>query len=64
MAASERSYTFTLKAGKDGTQYVLIRELQPAHGQPAHVLVLAFTERLNSLKATFQKVFRFVSRRA
>ncbi len=62
--ASGRNYAFTLKVGKDGTQYVLIRELQPAHGQPAHDLVFAFIESLNSLKAGFQKAFRFVSRRA
>jgi hypothetical protein len=62
--ASGRNYTFTMKAGEDGTQYLLIRELQPAHSQPARDLALGFSESLNSLKAGFQKAFRFVSRRA
>ena len=62
--ADRRNYTFTMRTGKDGTQYVLIRELPPAHGQPARDLASAFSESLNSLKAGFQKAFRFVSRRA
>ncbi len=62
--ANRRNYAFTLKEGKDGTQYMLIRELQPPRGLFARDLVLAFSESLNALKAAFQKAFRFVSRRA
>jgi hypothetical protein len=57
--ASGRNYTFTLKAGSDGTQYLLIREVQPERRR-----ALTFTEKLNLFKASFQKAFRFVSRRA
>ena len=62
--AGGRNYTFTLKAGKDGTQYLLIRETQPARSRPARHPALTFVESLKSVKAGFQKAFRFVSRRA
>ncbi len=61
--ASRRNYAFTLKAGQDGTQYLHIREIQPAHSGFARRLVSALSESLNSFKAGFQKAFRFVSRR-
>ncbi len=64
MAASERNYTFTMRAGKDGTQYLLIRERQPARSGFARRLAFALIESLNSFKAGFQKAFKFVSRRA
>ena len=62
--ASGRNYTFTLKAGEDGRQYLSIREIQPGRSRPARHLALTFVESLNSFKAGFQKAFRFVSRRA
>ena len=62
--ASGRNYTFTMKAGDDGRQYLRIREIQPVRSRPARQLALTFVESLNVLKAGFQKAFRFVSRRA
>ena len=32
--ASGRNYTVTMRTGKDGTQYLRIRETPPAHGRP------------------------------
>jgi hypothetical protein len=62
--ASGRNYTFSMRAGEDGTQYVLIREMLPARSEPVRHLALTLIESLNSFKAGFQKAFRFVSRRA
>jgi hypothetical protein len=62
--ADRRNYTLTMRTGKDGTQYLRIREIHPASSRPAHQLTLTFVESLNSFKAGFQKAFRFVSRRA
>jgi len=64
MVADRRNYTFTMRTGKDGTQYLRIRETQPALSWPARHWVLTLAENLNLLKAGFQKAFRFVSRRA
>ena len=62
--ADRRNYTVTMRTGKDGTQYLRIREVQPARSRPARQLALAFAAKLNSFRAGFQKAFRFVSRRA
>ncbi len=62
--ASGRNYTLTMRTGKDGTQYLRIREPQPVRSRPVRQLALTFVESLNSFKAGFQKAFRFVSRRA
>ena len=62
--ADGRNYTVTMRTGKDGTQYLRIRETQPARSRPARQLALIFTEKLNLFKAGFQKALRFVSRRA
>ena len=62
--ADGRNYTVTMRTGKDGTQYLRIRETPPAHGRPVRHWVLTFVESLNSFKAGFQKAFRSVSRRA
>ena len=62
--ASRRNYTYTVRAGKDGSQYLLIREAPPARSVPARHLASTFVESLNSFKAGFQKAFRSVSRRA
>jgi hypothetical protein len=62
--ADRRNYTFTMRTGKDGTQYLRIRETQLARSRSARQLALAFVENLHVIKAGFQKAFRFVSRRA
>ena len=62
--ADRRNYTVTMRTGKDGTQYLRIRETQPARSRPARHPALTFVESLKSVKAGFQKAFRFVSRRA
>ena len=62
--ADRRNYTLTMRTGKDGTQYLRIREPQLARSRPVRQLALTFAENLNVLKAGFQKAFRFVSRRA
>ncbi len=62
--ASGRNYAFTLKAGRDGTQYLHIREIQATRSGFARRLAFALMESLNSFKAGFQKAFKFVSRRA
>ncbi len=68
MVAGGRNYTITVRAGKDGTQYVRIRETPPARvplaRHLARRLALTLAENLNLLKASFQKAFRFVGRRA
>ena len=61
--ADRRNYTFTMRTGKDGTQYLRLREIQPARSRSARHLALTFVESLNSFKAGFQKALRFVSRR-
>ncbi len=63
MVASDRNYTFTMRPSQDGTQYLRIREIQPARSGFARRLVFTLSESLNSFKAGFQKAFRFVSRR-
>ena len=61
----ERNYTIRVRYGKDGTQYVLIREVSPkASGWPLRHWVAALAESLALLKAGFQKALRFASRRA
>ena len=62
--ADRRNYTVTMRTGKDGTQYLRIRETQPARSRSARQLALILTEKLNLFKAGFQKALRFVSRRA
>ncbi len=59
-----QNYTFVMTVGEDGTQYLLIREAQPARRWPARHLALTVAEKLNWLKAGFEKAFRCVSRRA
>jgi hypothetical protein len=61
--ADRRNYTVTMRTGKDGTQYLRIRET-PAHGHPARRWVSSLVENLNLLKAGLGKALRFVSRRA
>jgi hypothetical protein len=62
--ASGRNYTYTMKAGEGGTQYLLIREIPLARKPATRRQALTFVESLNSFKAGFQKALRFVSRRA
>ncbi len=62
--ASGRNYTITLRAGEDGTQYLLIREAPLAGNRPARQWVSALAERLAVLKAGFQKALRLAIRRA
>ncbi len=68
MVADGRNYTFTMRIGKDGTQYFRIREAPPARirsaRQLARRLASTFGENRNSLKAGFQKARRYVNRRA
>ena len=59
-----RNYTITVRTGKDGTQYVRIRETPPARVPLARRIALTLAENLNLLKAGFQKAFNFVGRRA
>jgi hypothetical protein len=53
-----------MRTGKDGTQYLLIRETLPARSWTARPWVSAFAENLNLLKVSLGKALRFVSRRA
>ena len=62
--ADRRNYTVTMRTGKDGTQYLRIRETPPAHSRSARQWVSTLAESLTMLKAGFQKAFRFASRRA
>ncbi len=61
----ERNYTIRVRYGKDGTQYVLIREVSPeASRRSVRHWAAALAERLTMLKDGFQKAFRLASRRA
>ena len=62
--ASGRNYTIRLRTGKDGAQYLLIREAPPERSRPARQWVSALAERLAMLKTGFQKALRLASRRA
>ena len=60
-----RNYTIRVRYGKDGTQYVLIREVPPvASSRSVCHWVSALAEGLTVLKAGFQKVLRLAIRRA
>ena len=60
----ERNYTIRVRYGKDGTQYVLIREVSPASSRwPLRRWVSALAESLSMLKTGFQKALRLASRR-
>ena len=63
-----RNYTFRIRVGKDGTQYLLIREAQPTRRWstrhlvrrwPTRPLALTVAEKLNLLK----KAIGYVGRR-
>ncbi len=61
----ERNYTIRVRYGKDGTQYVLIRELSSkASRRSVRHWAAVLVDRLTMLKAGFQKAFRLASRRA
>ncbi len=62
--ASGRNYTFTLRAGEDGTQYLLIREAPRAGSRPVRQRVLAVAGSLKTLRIGFQKALRLAIRRA
>ncbi len=62
--ASGRNYTITLRAGEDGTQYLLIREAPLAASRPARQRVPAGAGSLKVLRIGFQKALRLASRRA
>ena len=64
MVADKRNYTVTMRTGKDGTQYLRIRETELALSRPAPHWVSALAENLNLLKTGFQKALGLVSRRA
>ena len=64
MVADKRDYTVSMRTGKDGTQYLRIRETPPARSRPARHWALNLAENLNLLKAGLGKALRFVSRRA
>ena len=53
--ASGRNYTIRLRTGKDGAQYLLIREVPPARSRPARQWVSAVAERLTMLKPASRK---------
>ncbi len=61
----ERNYTIRVRYGKDGTQYVLIREVSPeASSRSVRHWAAALAEHLTMLKDGFQKALRLASRRA
>ncbi len=62
--ASGRNYTITLRAGEDGTQYLLIREAPLADSRPARQRVPAVAGSLKVLRTGFQKALRLAIRRA
>ncbi len=62
--ASGRNYTLTLRAGEDGTQYLLIRGAPLAASRPARQRMPALAGSLKTLRTGFQKALRFASRRA
>ena len=53
-----RNYNVTTRTGKDGAQYVRIREVPPAGSRRA----FPSFEHLNVFKHRFQKALRLVSR--
>ena len=63
--AGGRNYKITMRIGKDGTQYVRIREVPPeARSRPAGQWVSALADSLTTLKDGFQKALRVATRRA
>ncbi len=62
--ASGRNYTLTFRAGEDGTQYLLIREVPLTGSRPARLWVPALAGSLKMLRIGFQKALRLASRRA
>ena len=62
--ADRRNYSVTMRTGKDGTQYLRIRDTEPARSRPARSWASALAENLNTLKAGLGKALRLVGRRA
>ena len=65
--ADRRNYSVTMRTGKDGTQYLRVRETPngaPARSRPARSWASALAENLNTLKAGLGKALRLVGRRA
>ncbi len=62
--AGRQNYTFILKAGEDGTQYLLIRKALPPHSRLARQGIPVLAEGLTMLRIGFQKALKLASRRA
>ena len=60
----QRTYTYHVKAAKDGTTYLVIGETRPVSRQPAPQWMPAFGESVNTFLAGFEKAIRFLGRRA
>ena len=61
MAAGRRTYSYQVKAAKDGTKYLFIGEAQPAGNQRGFHPVLILEANLQAFKASFHKAVKFVS---
>ena len=63
VTTGKRTYTYRVKASKDGTKYLIIDEVHPASPRRAYRPALMIEASLHTFRARFQKAARFVSRR-